>query len=166
MRRIRSILATLILALAAGPAAADEVLGEFQAWDAATTEVNGKTVCFMTAAPEKEEGDYDRRGDVAMFVTHWPQQGKRDEVSIKAGYTYKDGSWVTLTIGGASWQLWTDGERAWAYDEDQAAMIRTMKAGLTMVVEGTSSRGTLTTDTYSLKGFTNAYNAISEACGK
>jgi hypothetical protein len=31
-------------------------------------------------------------------------------------------------------------------------------------VQGTSSRGTLTTDTYSLSGFSAAYDAISEAC--
>ncbi len=165
MRPIRSVFPILALTLAAVPGAADELLGEFQAWDAATAEVDGNKVCFMTASPEKEEGDYSARGEVAMFVTHWPQQGKRDEVSVKAGYTYKDGSWVTLTIGGASWQLWTDGQRAWAYDDDQAVMVRTMKAGLDMVVKGTSSRGTLTTDTYSLEGFTAAYNAISKACG-
>jgi hypothetical protein len=34
-----------------------------------------------------------------------------------------------------------------------------------MIVKGTSSRGTLTTDTYSLSGFTAAFNAISKACG-
>jgi len=39
-----------------------------------------------------------------------------------------------------------------------------MRAGLTMVVKGTSSRGTLTTDTYSLRGFTAAYDAMQKAC--
>ena len=34
-----------------------------------------------------------------------------------------------------------------------------------MVVKGTSSRDTLTTDTYSLIGFTKAYRAIGKACG-
>jgi hypothetical protein len=36
--------------------------------------------------------------------------------------------------------------------------------GAAMVVVGTSERGTKTTDTYSLKGFTAAYGAISKAC--
>ena len=39
-----------------------------------------------------------------------------------------------------------------------------MKGGKAMVVKGTSSRGTLTTDTYSLAGFTAAYAAIGKAC--
>ena len=40
-----------------------------------------------------------------------------------------------------------------------------MKGGLAMIVAGISSRGTLTTDTYSLNGFTAAYDAITKACG-
>ncbi len=39
-----------------------------------------------------------------------------------------------------------------------------MKAGSNLVVKASSSRGTDTTDTYSLSGFTAAYNAISKAC--
>lgn len=34
-----------------------------------------------------------------------------------------------------------------------------------MVVRGTSTRGTRTADTYSLKGTGDAYKAISTACG-
>jgi hypothetical protein len=33
-----------------------------------------------------------------------------------------------------------------------------------MTVEGISSRGTKTTDVFSLSGFTAAYNAITRAC--
>ena len=40
-----------------------------------------------------------------------------------------------------------------------------MRKGRTMVVTGTSTRGTLTTDTYSLSGFTKASRAIAKACG-
>jgi hypothetical protein len=35
-----------------------------------------------------------------------------------------------------------------------------------MIVEGVSSKGTKTKDTYSLKGFTGAYKAISAKCKK
>ena len=36
--------------------------------------------------------------------------------------------------------------------------------GSTMIFKGTSSRGTLTTDTYSLKGFTAAYRSLKTKC--
>jgi len=39
-----------------------------------------------------------------------------------------------------------------------------MRAGGELVVKGVSTRGTLTTDTYSLKGFTAAWKAINTAC--
>ena len=45
-----------------------------------------------------------------------------------------------------------------------AKLVQSMIRGADMVVQGTSSRGTLTTDTYSLKGFTAAYKAINKAC--
>ena len=35
-----------------------------------------------------------------------------------------------------------------------------------MIVDGKSNRGTATKDTYSLKGFSSAYQAISAKCKK
>ena len=43
-------------------------------------------------------------------------------------------------------------------------MIRAMKRGSKMTVVGTSSRGTKTTDTYSLSGFTKAKGVIDKNC--
>ena len=39
-----------------------------------------------------------------------------------------------------------------------------MQKGIKMVITGYSSRGTLTTDTYTLKGFTAALNKLSKDC--
>jgi hypothetical protein len=43
-------------------------------------------------------------------------------------------------------------------------MVKGMRAGNAMIMEGTSSRDTKTRDTYSLGGFTAAHNAINKAC--
>ena len=43
-------------------------------------------------------------------------------------------------------------------------LLAAMKRGNTMIVTGTSSRGTLTTDRYSLSGITAAIEAIGKAC--
>jgi hypothetical protein len=45
-------------------------------------------------------------------------------------------------------------------------MVAAMRRGNSLVVEGTSARGTVTTDRYSLSGFTAAHNAISRACNQ
>jgi hypothetical protein len=41
-----------------------------------------------------------------------------------------------------------------------------MQSGSQMIVTGISGRGAKTSDTYSLLGFTAAYNAINKACPK
>jgi hypothetical protein len=54
---------------------------------------------------------------------------------------------------------------AWAADgAADLALSQAVRNGSKMVVTGESSRGTKTTDTYSLKGSTKAYEAISKAC--
>ena len=48
--------------------------------------------------------------------------------------------------------------------KDDRTVIDAMKAGKKMTVVGFSSRGTETTDTYSLIGFTNSFKNLSESC--
>jgi len=58
-----------------------------------------------------------------------------------------------------------DSEGAWlASMEDEGAFVAALKAGTTLVVKGTSVRGNVLTDTYSLSGVTKAMEAIDKAC--
>lgn len=160
-----SVLA-LTLALAATPAAAAKVINTFGDWTAFKDNERGKKVCYIGAEPTKSAGKYKKRGDVYILVTNRPAEKKTGVVSITAGYTYKRGSEVEAAVGDAAFRLFTDRDIAWNYDaKADRAMVRTMKVGLNMIVKGTSSKGTKTTDTYSLKGFSAAYQAIGIACG-
>jgi len=156
-----------LLALAA-PAAAQGIkrLGDFGDWNAYTFTEKGKVACYMASMPKKSEGKYKKRGDVFAIVTHRPSEKRRDVVSVVAGYTYQKDSWVRVVIGTDTFRLFTQDDGAWAPDhEKDTALVAAMIKGRSMVVEGTSSRGTKTTDTYSLNGFTKAYQAINKACG-
>src|SRR5690606_23934913 len=165
---IATILATFaMLAIASAPSHGQEVefIGTHRDWHAFQFVENGNRVCYIASKPTREEGNYTQRGDVFLLVTHRPAENSRDVVSVITGYTYQSGSEVTVQIGSDSFRLFTNNDTAWARDAaTDRALVESMKAGITMVVRGTSSRGTLTTDTYSLLGFTAAYNAISEAC--
>jgi hypothetical protein len=98
------------------------------------------------------------------MVTHGPD-GARNVFSYITGYAYKSASDATLTIDGKRYILFTQDDTAWAYDsETDAAITNAIKSGSSMSVQGTSARGTLTTDTFGLKGSTSAHNAISKAC--
>lgn len=162
------ILVLLFAAVASAPALAQgiERLGDFGDWSAFQFTENGNKACYMASQPKKAEGDYKKRGDVYAIVTHRPGEKLRDEVSILAGYSYKDGSAAQVAIGDQTFELFTQGDGAWAKDKNaDQALVKAMIKGSSMVVKGTSSRGTETVDTYSLTGFTKAYEAIGKACG-
>ncbi len=162
------LLAVVFSMLAVSPAGADAVegLGVFGDWRAYRTTQAGKKLCFMASEPKKDEGKYTKRGKIYAIVSHRPSTKALNVVSIRAGYTHKEGSVVSVDIGGKAFTLFTDGDTAWMENEkDDTALVKAMKAGRTMVVRGVSSRGTKTKDTYSLLGSTAAHKAISKACG-
>lgn len=161
------ICATIGVYLSSGISAAlAETLGVHGTWSAFKTTESGGNVCYIGAEPEKAEGDYDKRGEVYLLVTQRPSVKELDVISIRAGYQYNQGSDVSVKIGGTSFSLFTSEGHAWARDtKTDKAMVNAMKRGSKMIVKGTSWRGTKTTDTYSLKGFTAAYKASRAACG-
>ncbi len=153
------------LSIATSVIAVDKPLGSFKVWSAMSFTEDDKTVCMIWSQPEKAEGEYKKRGEVFVFVTHRPSDREMNKVSFETGYTFKGSSEVRVTIDGKAYTLYTDGSTAWSNNgEDDSRMVKAMRAGHTMIMEGTSSRGTKTRDTYSLGGFTAAHNAINKAC--
>ena len=142
-----------------------KAIGSFGNWQALTFEESGKPGCYVIAEPDRKEGAYSSRGQVYALVTHRPSDKSFDVVTVMAGYTYKPGSEVTVQIGNDKFSLFTEEGMAWASDEDDHKLVDAMKKGSEMSIHGVSSRGTETTDTYSLAGFTKAYTAIGTACG-
>jgi hypothetical protein len=148
-----------------GAAAADKVLGLYGDWGAQTFAEGKNTGCSMWSQPTKDEGKYKQRGPIYAYVTHRPWDKRVNEVSISAGYAYKKDSTVQVRIGGEKFTLFTDGETAWSRSpKEDKQLVDAMKRGNAMVVTGTSSKGTQTTDSYSLNGFGKAYEAIGKAC--
>jgi len=165
--------ALLLLAAVGFPAVAQDkrdLVGSFDDWDAFTIEQeNGNTVCYMVSVPKswKASKEDAQRGEIYITITHRPAADVEDQVNIVVGYPLKDGSEVTATIDEqTSFDLFTQNDGAWLYTaEKDREMVQAMRRGANLVVDGTSSRGTDTTDRYSLMGFTAAHNAISKECG-
>lgn len=164
MKRILLSLTLVLLPFAA----AAKPLGTFGDWMAYVENENGQILCFMLSEPKKAQGKYTKRGDPYVLVSHRPAENRKNEVSVIAGYTYKSGSEVSVVVDGKStFKLFTDGDSAWAHDSAADKKIAAaMRRGNTMVIKGTSTRGTLTTDTYSLTGVSAAFKAIDKACGQ
>lgn len=149
-------------------AAAPELIGEYDDWAAYYYKDGKGTVCYMASTPKKDEGKYSKRGDIYVIITHRPAEKSYDVVNFVAGYTYKTGATVAVKIGKDSFtRLFTDGDKAWGIDDKaDKELVAAMKRGQRMIVDGISNKGTVTKDTYSLKGFAGAYKAISSKCKK
>ncbi len=159
-------LAALLLGAPLAEAQTPKHIGNFKDWDGYAYQDGAGKVCFIVSAPQNSRPKNVRRGEIYVMVAHRPREKVTGEVSVFAGYPYRPDSEVDVTIGGTGFKLFTQGENAWAREgTTDAALVKAMIRGVGMIVRGTSSRGTLTTDNYSLRGFTAAYKAIGKACG-
>jgi hypothetical protein len=160
--------AAAILSGVAGIVHASEprLLGEHGDWKAYVFMENNNKVCYMVSQPKKDEGNYSKRGDIFALITHRPAENSRNVFSYIAGYAYQAGSEVTVKVNNQTFKLFTQDDSAWAPDQNtDNRLADSIKRGNALVVQGTSSRGTLTTDTYGLKGSSAAHKAISDECG-
>ena len=169
-----SVLLGMMIATAAGSALAEpKVIAEFRDWTAFRDDEDGKPVCYMGSKPTDARGNYTRRGDTYLVVAVRRGSPSNGVVNVEAGYPYKSNSTVEVVVDGSkTFSLFTRNRKAdgkgdaWADDDaEDRQLVEAMKAGQRLVVKGTSKKGTLTTDIYSLSGFTKAYKAIRDACG-
>lgn len=162
-----SIIALLLspLLTMAAIAQSPEFLGSFQDWNVYAFQEDGQKICYMASEPKKQEGNYTRRGNPAILVTRRPGPRPADEVSVQPGYSYLEGSEVETQVGDRKFMLFTRDEHAWTKSEDaDKGLINAMKRGSKMTVRGTSTKKTFSLDTYSLLGFSKAYEAMVQAC--
>jgi len=144
---------------------APKLVSSNQDWNVYTFDDGGKKVCFMSSQPFSKEGDYTKRGEVFMFVTRWSDKQDSSVVSISNGYTFKKDSKVSVKVAGKTYEMFTQDEMAWTKDSaTDKDMTASLKRGSDVVVEGVSKFGTKTKDTYSLKGSSDAYLAMVNAC--
>jgi hypothetical protein len=143
-----------------------ELLGSYRNWDALViTHNNDYKTCYMISTPKSTRPNNVNRGDIYATITIRPRVKITDEVNFVFGYPLRASSEATANIGNKRFKMFTEGNGSWLRTpSDDRKMVAAMRAGNNLVVRGRSSRGTNTTDQYSLLGFTAAHNAIKEAC--
>lgn len=159
----------LALSAAALPALAQDAkpksLGPFNDWNAFKIDNTGGAVCYVVSEPVEKKPSNVNRDDVFFMITDWGPKREGLEPSMIIGYPFKAGSTATVTIGSDKFELFTNDDGAWLRDTtSEQKIIAAMRRGASMTVTGTSQRGTLTTDRYSLKGISAALDKITEAC--
>ena len=140
-------------------------LGGTGKWTAYTFMDGKNKVCYMASAPVKQQGKYKKRGQPYALITNRLASKSKAEVNFVAGYTFKKDAPVKVTVGNQAFELFSTEGRAWSPDaKADAKLVKAMIRGSRMVVRGVSSRGTKTTDSYSLLGFTATKKLIDRAC--
>jgi len=168
--KIRSAAAIVGFALAvgfAGTALAQsvQVIGTFKDWAAYSAAEGTGSVCFAMSKPTDVTPPPDGYTQAYLYLTHRPSENVSNELNLVAGFDFAPDQPATLTVGGQSFDLFTQKDAAWLLDasknDDLAGAIR---AGSSLVVQGTSAKGILISETFSLSGATAASRAIGSAC--
>lgn len=143
------------------------LLGQYADWGVYTASPGGKKICFAIEKPSSAETKPPNRprGQAYIFITTRPADKVINEVSVAIGYPFKPGSEASAQVGSTTFALYTQGDGAWIKNmAEEAHMVDAMRQGDKAVVKGESSHGTFTTDTYSLKGLTEALDRVAQAC--
>ncbi|MBS1301832.1 hypothetical protein GZH79_05690 [Loktanella sp. SALINAS62] len=156
------------------PAAAQQTTDNLVAanTDWSTFEAESPRECISVSAPTTStltDGNGNpttgNRGDIYLMVFYRPGANVQGQVTFTGGYPFASGSTVEMVVGGSTFQLFTEGEWAWpATPEDDAQVVAAMKRGTDAVLRARSGRGNITTDTFSLLGFTAGVEEAENRC--
>ena len=134
-------------------------------WSVYASEGGAKKTCFAVAQPRSKKPANVKRDPIYFYVSNWPKDKVSGEISVKMGYPLKPGVDATIKIADKTFKAFTKGEGVYVEKASvEKNVVAAMKGGATMVVQGRSKRGTLTTDEYSLNGISKALEAAAAAC--
>ena len=140
-------------------------IGKFKDWEVlVVSETSGK-VCFAQSIPVLQAPKNNKR-DARLFVTFRPNEKITNEISATAGYEFNKNNTVKATSGKnkIKFDILQQGF-AWIADNKvEKKMIKIMKKGSRIMIEGHNQKGSHTIDHYSLLGFTKAYATAKKAC--
>jgi invasion protein IalB len=163
------VLAPLTVLTGLAPAVAQApqptALGEFGDWAAYSYKTQNGKVCYISSQPKTQTPKNAKRDPAFLLVTHRPSQSVHNEVSTIIGYPFKKDATVELSIDASQYELFTNGDGAWAdTSAKDKEIVAAMKKGQKLTIKGASWRGTETLDGYSLKGLVQALAKIDAAC--
>lgn len=143
------------------------LLGQYGDWGAYTASPGGRKICFAIAKPSSSETNPPNRprNPAYMFISTRPADKVSNEVSIIIGYPFKSGGDATVAVGSSSFALYTQQDGGWIKDSaEEPKLIEAMRSAQSLVVRGTSTKGTHSTDIFSLKGLSQALDRTDSDC--
>jgi invasion protein IalB len=144
-----------------------KLLGQYGDWGAYTAAPDGRKVCFSLAKPKSSTTTpAGRKRDPAyVFISTRPSENVRNEISVIVGYPFRQSSDATAEVGATKFAMYTQNDGAWIKNvAEEARLIEAMRKGADLTIRGTSSRGTQSSDVYSLKGLAQAMDRVAQEC--
>ena len=137
-----------------------KAIGRYDDWVAASHPEAGQPTCYAFTRAQSSTPALPGRGSAVLTVTQ--RASGRDAVALDAGFAYPADAAVTMTADSASVAFYTHQHAAFA--RDGHAAVAAFQIAAHAVAHSPGPHDTKVTDTFSLKGFSAAYAAISKEC--
>jgi hypothetical protein len=122
-------------------------------------------LCFAATPPRASDPPMATGYKPLLYVSAWPREGVRAEVSVKAASSLRPGAPGSIIVDRATFKLTAKGDRAYVLDAtEELKLLDAMKKGSSVVVVVQTEQGVVGKDTYSLSGISQALQAITAAC--
>lgn len=162
-----ALAALFAAALGASAALAEEVskLASFTDWSLYTDAKSPHAFCFLTSEPKSSEPADVAREAPRIYLSAWPKEGVKSELSVRLGFPAKKNTEILAAINGATTKLFGADDRAFIQDGAQEQkLVDAMRKGSKLVVTATTATGTAVADTYSLAGLGQAMQELQSTC--
>jgi hypothetical protein len=156
---------TALIAPVAAQAQSVQLLGQYRDWSAYSASEGTGALCFAMAKPTAVEPVPDGYSDAYLYLTHRPSESVSNEINLVAGFEFAPDQPAVLKVGDKSFDLFTQKDAAWLLDASQSDdLAGVMRAGTSLIIEGTNVGGVMVSETFSLSGATAASRAIDGGC--
>lgn len=171
-----------------GAAGKPLLVASFGDWGVYQTQAAKGRVCYTLAQP-KDRAPADLKRDPAYaFISDRPTEGVRNEISFIMGFDVANASGdaeaadsakdakkdsrrkgapkaAMAMVGDQSFELLAKSENLWVKNAAmEGQLVGEMRKGSKLEVRASSKRGNVTTDTYSLAGFSQALDRLQKDC--
>jgi hypothetical protein len=153
------------------------LVASFGDWGVYQTQAAKGRVCYTLAQP-KDRAPADLKRDAAYaFISDRPSEGVRNEISFIMGFDVANPADLTAAkgkavgkdamamVGDQSFELLAKTANLWVKNAaKEGQLIDEMRKGAKLQVMASSKKGHMTTDTYSLSGFSQALDRVQKDC--
>lgn len=147
-------------------AAEPEFQGAHRDWRVFTRGSGDERVCYALSRPTESLPSNVDHGQVFFLVSSWASGAAENQPNFLAGYPLRPDSPPRVRVGSDRFQMFVSEQEGFLEQpSEESQLVRAMRRGSDMRVEATSTQGTATAYTFSLRGVTAALQQANQICG-